>query len=104
MLRSSGGERIVGLELEKTEWRGKKRKKRNILILRNNCTRYGHYGLGVGENRVEGKKKKEKKKYSYFKKQLYTVWPWKYIYVCVCVCVCVCVYFNHSNLERLKVQ
>ena len=59
MLRSSGGERIVGLELEKTEWRGKKRKKRNILILRNNCTQYGHYGLGVGENRVEGEKKRK---------------------------------------------
>ena len=60
----------MGLELEKTEWRGKKRKKRNILILKNNCTQYD---LGN-------------------------------IYVCVCVCVCVCVYFNHSNLERLKVQ
>ena len=60
MLRSSGGELIMGLELEKTEWRGKKRKKRNILILRNNCTQYGHYGLGVGENRVEGEKKGKK--------------------------------------------
>ena len=61
MLRSSGGERIVGLELEKTEWRGKKKEKKKYSYFKKQLYTVWPLWAWSWREQSGGEKKKGKK-------------------------------------------